>query len=54
MEKKIEYTYIMIKPDGVEKKVLDDVIRRFEKADRITSYNVCYTKLLRIYVSIEI
>lgn len=32
MEKNIENTYIMIKPDGVEKKVLNDVLERFKKA----------------------
>ncbi len=32
MEKNIEYTYIMIKPDGVEKNVLEDVLKRFSKA----------------------
>lgn len=32
MEKNIENTYIMIKPDGVEKNVLNDVVERFENA----------------------
>lgn len=32
MEKNIENTYIMIKPDGVEKNVLNDVVKRFENA----------------------
>jgi len=31
MEKNIEYTYVMIKPDGVEKNILNDVIKRFKK-----------------------
>lgn len=32
MEKNVEYTYVMIKPDGVEKNILDDVIKRFNNA----------------------
>lgn len=31
MEQNIEHTYIMIKPDGVEKQIISDVINRFEE-----------------------
>ena len=29
----VEHTFVMIKPDGVEKGIFDDVIARFEKAN---------------------
>ena len=29
----IEYTYVMLKPDGVRKNILNEVIRRFNNAD---------------------
>ncbi|MDD2391474.1 MAG: nucleoside-diphosphate kinase [Bacilli bacterium] len=44
MEKNIEYTYIMIKPDGVSQNVMEDVIKRFS----LNNLEVSHVKQMKL------